>query len=1585
MSTYPAAARRNDPIAHSNANSRLLAKVVGIAAGAAVLGAVCAGTIAAGVAAGLSAVGTVVSGGLAAPILAGAVIATGALATLAVSVAGGNIGEKIADYIVPETWEVKGKITSGSPDVFINGRPAARATDAVPLDEVYCSDHHVRPVNLIAQGAAQGPRQTLINDALAARKGDRVVCGAAIHEGSSNVFIGGAPATVRDYDEEASIWLRGLLFALEVRRFYKNIKCLWNLARDPKAVLQSVPCILQAAQAAGSAAMTLPAILGRPVHVASGAKLLGDGEDLDFVLPGVLPIVWQRIYNSLDYRPQGPFGQGWSTPYCQQLHLGTGPDGVATITYFDGDGRDITFDAPPPGEGQFSVAEGMGILCSEGGDYLAVTAEGHYQWFGKAQDALPGGIAGGGVLQLRRVEDRNGNFHALRYDAQHRLAHLADSAGRLLAFEYFPDSRRLRQIALRIGAQGEAPEVLARYEHHGDLRSLQAQLAQVTDRNGEIVRRFAYEQGHLVHHQLPTGLNCHYAWQRFDADLGARSGPHWRVVRHWTDDGADHRLAYDLAARTTQVTDAQGRTCRWRWNGDHEITEYTDALGATWKQEYNALRQLLRHVDPLGQATAWAYDDTGNPVAETDPLGRTQRWRWTPGPASLLQSSIDPAGGAWSYRYDDHGNLLAETDPLGHTTTYANDDQGLPIVITDAHGGRKRLQWDARGLPTVFTDCSGQATRFAYDQRGHLREETNALGQTTRTEHDALGRLLRIALPDGASHAWRYNAAGQCVQASDALGRTTHYSYNARGQLLGRTRTVGGLASTIHLGYDAAHRLAALVNENRQTYQFAYDAADRQVSETRIDGSHQALERDAAGQVVGITEYPMPPGAWDDVAGHAPVQPIHTRLERDEAGQLVGKRIFIVQTDARAQIQAMALQAHLTYRYTPTGELAETEELTPAGRRLSRHAWQYDRLGQLLREDSVCAIGESGGAHAGLLQHAYDALGNRIATVMPDGRTVNYLHYGSGHLHQINLDGIVVSDFERDGLHREVLRTQGRLASRFAHDGVGRRTATWVRPALLRVESGTGGPGVWNPGDADWTARLRQPGLEDTLLKRYGHDANGELVHEEHSSHGTTVRSYDEAGRIVGSLTQRHPALQENFHFDPAGNRIGALEAQSLATQGRGWVRHNRVKVLQDKRYDYDGFGRLIRLRIGAHVEQHFRYDAQHRMTHAAVIRAGKDGEPLRQVFRYHYDSIGRRVAKEDDFGATLFTWESMRLLQERRGEQCTTYLYEPDSYVPLARIDGAGAIEAHPAARHAFGHDTRAGKQASVPNTNPDWSDRFNVAAANDPQDEHGASPPPTGRPPGSATALIYYFHVQPNGQPEEMSDAQGNLVWRAQFRTWGATVQEHWQAFDAAGRPVDALVAETGHQAQASPSPMPQNLRMQGQYLDRETGLHYNTFRYYSPDLGAFTTPDPIGLAGGLNLHQYAPNPIAWIDPLGWACIQQKIDGTRREERVGAKLRAVFGKDNVLRERALRNAKGERVRDNSSGGDGTGRNIDYVVKGKDGKWRPVEVTSKSADKTAQLSKERAIRNQGGTFVRLPGSKVLVPVEGTSRVIRVE
>ncbi|PQL23329.1 hypothetical protein VCHSUH04_01870 [Veillonella sp. T14073-2] len=50
--------------------------------------------------------------------------------------------------------------------------------------------------------------------------------------------------------------------------------------------------------------------------------------------------------------------------------------------------------------------------------------------------------------------------------------------------------------------------------------------------------------------------------------------------------------------------------------------------------------------------------------------------------------------------------------------------------------------------------------------------------------------------------------------------------------------------------------------------------------------------------------------------------------------------------------------------------------------------------------------------------------------------------------------------------------------------------------------------------------------------------------------------------------------------------------------------------------------------------------------------------------------------------------------------------------------------------------------------------------------------------------------------------------------------------------------------------------SFRLQNQYTDRETGLHYNFFRYYKPDAGRFVNQDPIGLSGGANLYQFAPN---------------------------------------------------------------------------------------------------------------------------------
>jgi RHS repeat-associated protein len=58
---------------------------------------------------------------------------------------------------------------------------------------------------------------------------------------------------------------------------------------------------------------------------------------------------------------------------------------------------------------------------------------------------------------------------------------------------------------------------------------------------------------------------------------------------------------------------------------------------------------------------------------------------------------------------------------------------------------------------------------------------------------------------------------------------------------------------------------------------------------------------------------------------------------------------------------------------------------------------------------------------------------------------------------------------------------------------------------------------------------------------------------------------------------------------------------------------------------------------------------------------------------------------------------------------------------------------------------------------------------------------------------------------------------------------------------------------------------LRFPGHYHDRETGLHYNRFRYYTPELGRYLQSDPLGIAAAVNLYAYADNPLVEVDVRG------------------------------------------------------------------------------------------------------------------------
>ena len=1357
-------------------------------------------------------------------------------------------------------------VAIGASDVFINGRLAIRASPNT-LDFAVCSHHEPLPQHYVIEGA----KTVFINKWNAARKGDHLDCEATISGGSDNVLIGSPPVLIGHYTaHEISDDLRkyagylrmaagiiggSLVGAGGLRCFLGSVAMGVGVAVGSSEVLGDVIPHMEYGTSAGNSAGTSIGnwLQGKPVDVTSGAKILPDELDID--LPGAFPLVWSRYYNSRDGRV-GILGQGWSTPQSLEIVFRDGQ-----LVFIGRQGRENVLPDPAPNESLYYASEQFKVWRSPGGHYyLSYPGADLIYCFGARRTGLDGER-----LRLLRAMDLHDNGIDFHYDNAGLLVEMISSAGHVLRLHYSNTDLGMTRLVEICQTQGgiDTDVTLVRYQY-----STEGDLTAVLDRSGQVVRRFGYQQHMIVWQQFGTGLQSHYEWDQIS--------PLGRVVRQHGDDGEDLRFVYldaplDFAAlqpaaaiaagmapdglapfaeRRVRVTDQLGRVQEFVCNRHYLVTHFTNPLGATISNVWDDNRRLVCYTDAAGHRTEFEYDGRAQLAAVRNALGQSARIQWHE-QFARIRSVTHYDGSEWQYDYDELGSLVQIRGPQGYIETLQIDERGLPVRRTDAKGGQVQMRYNEQAQLTEYTDCSNKSTRYDYDREGRLVGTVDAKGQVRRYERDALGRITALHLPDGAQHQYRYDAIGQQVAYTDPLGRITHYHRNLRGEVVAQENPSSGKVS---LGFDAAFRLAALVNENQQAYKFAYDAADRLIEEQRIDGTRIDIEFDVANRVVAVIHHAS---VGDDIfteiereaeerasgLGSAvpPAPPvasvIRTELVRDALGRLTEKR-----TPGQ----------HCHYRYDAAGRLVLAKKLKvlvaqmdsqPAQLQpLHSTRFEYDALGNLIAEHSTDEV--SGETHT--LHHAHDPLGTSPQTLLPplagegSRRALNYLYYGSGHLHQINLshetaDAKVapassvhqlIADIERDDLHREILRSQGSIATRYDRDPLGRRTGSL---------SGWGYGLPVTSGDSSFEGLL--PSAADGLRKQYRYDLAGELIESAHSQQGTTHYRYDPLGRLAMAQRSNHggQSQAEHFAYDPAGNLLDNTLVHSTSTRQPGYVRDNLVRVFEDKRFFYDGFSRLIEKRVAKHTIQRFEWDDEHRLiaVHTRRTGYGADGpQGTTQTVWFDYDALGRRIAKHDRFGTTHFLWSGMRLIEERRASHVVSYVYEPNSYVPLARIDAEG----RPTDAGGLGTTQDAANEA-----NPIASD-----AAND------ESPPPLGN--------LYYFHTDQVGLPEELTDTKGHIRWRAAYRAWGNTLAERWETVDLAGQPVNSA------SAQGAPLVIQQNLRFQGQYLDRDTGLHYNTFRYYDPDIGRFISPDPIGLSGGTNLHSYGTNPVSWIDPWGW-----------------------------------------------------------------------------------------------------------------------
>ncbi|EOD3498798.1 RHS repeat-associated core domain-containing protein [Cronobacter malonaticus] len=1028
-------------------------------------------------------------------------------------------------------------------------------------------------------------------------------------------------------------------------------------------------------------------LVGSPVNAILGIKVLFGSEDNDFSFPASVPLNWQRYYFS-DEIGNGWLGQGWFLPLSLEVRA---QDDI--LLFIDEQGREIEFPWPEPGHPpRLHRYEQLSLSQPQPGEFRIFTADEARCWHFTHQ-AQPG------RWLLTAISDRHDNRLTLHYNAHHQPEQITDSAERRFIVHFarltLADNDTVERIVGVSVCHPSDPlnaESLCRYDY-----SPQGDLIAVRNGQGEVLREFRYRNHIMVAHRRAGEMECFYHYDKHD--------PSGKVLAHRDSLGGEWRFEYGAASTT--VTDALGRVTRYEYDDNHELLGYQDAAGGYTRFRRNVRGQMTQLTDPAGRVTRYRYDERGNCTAVTEPDGQRTRIdyheRW-----NLPVRVTDMQGGTREYAYDVAGNLIRFMDELGRITEYNHDDRGNLVRIRDAAAGIQRLSWNSANFLISHTDCSGRTTTFGYDKYGWLKEQIDAAGNRTLINNRQDGLPLSIVHPDGATETFEFDRWQRLTAWRDAQGQLTQWKLAPDGLPLAR---IDALGHQVKYEYDLARRLTTLINENGARYEMEYDLRDSLIRETGFDGCTTRYRYDAGG---------FPTVREEEGNGDGTV--IRTHYQRDEAGRLLEK---LVARSGEDQWQ------RTRYRYDSLGRLIAG--INHGG----RVELEWDAAGQLTLERNLIR----GVSHE--LRHQYDELGNRTVTTLPDGRELKNFYYGSGHRIQVNLGSRVISESERDVLHREVRRTQGTISSEYVHDEMGR---------LVSQRAGRNG--------------------KIAVARDYAWRRDGQLLQMVDKYTGEHRYDYDALGRLTR-------AREEHFAFDPAHNL--------LSDNGAAPLHDNRLRVYEDKRWDYDNFGNVTAKHIARHTTQRFRWNAEHQLAESVTVRNGAE-----QRTTYGYDAFGRRSWKQDAFGVTTFVWDGNRLLSESRGGHSHLWIYEDDSFAPLAQISlGKGDTE----------HD-----------------------------------------------AEVYWYHNDVSGMPRELTGAGGEIAWRAEYRAWGNTLRvEHIET--RAGEPVY------------------QPLRYQGQYFDAETGLHYNRFRYYDPDAGRFISQDPIGLAGGINLYQYAPNPLVWVDPLGLA----------------------------------------------------------------------------------------------------------------------
>jgi YD repeat-containing protein len=375
---------------------------------------------------------------------------------------------------------------------------------------------------------------------------------------------------------------------------------------------------------------------GHPVDVASG-KVITDNDD--FILPGPIPLVWNRRWSSAN-EYNGPLGQKWTHSYDVLLCV---EDGL--VLFRMEDGRPLMFEELGIGEKKYNRSEKMELHNTGNGYELRKTEERLTLKFTQEKDH-------NGAFRLQTICDDLGNQITLQYNGLWLLSAITDSAGRTLTFQNNPRGK-ITQIHLNLPNQTTKTLITYEYDQHDN----QIQATDALENSWY----YHYKDHLLTKETNRNGLSFYFEWQH--------QGTNAQCIHTWGDGGIyDHKLSYNDMRSWTVVENSLGHKSTHHHRGGivHKVDNPQGHSSETFFTEYN---EVLIETDESKRSVVQKYDDRGNTNVIMQPDGKIIKVEYE---NDLPTKVVDTIGGEWLWKYDDHGRLVEKQDPLERITRNMN-------------------------------------------------------------------------------------------------------------------------------------------------------------------------------------------------------------------------------------------------------------------------------------------------------------------------------------------------------------------------------------------------------------------------------------------------------------------------------------------------------------------------------------------------------------------------------------------------------------------------------------------------------------------------------------------------------------------------------------------------------------------------------------------------------------------------------------------------------------------------------------------------------------------------------------------------